>query len=543
MSSKPIDHQIVGVFLRLCQDVGSPYSLAQYERAVKGDWDGLLNSPVLPENYDNAYSYALDNSVYSFFKKCRDLPTSFNRRQAAIDKFWEGERDCYRTNERLSPFLHGAHAPGEERINEFIIAVKKRIRDLIGRRPPTLIEGRHGPGATFSDRGHLTTAADKMASVPTMTRDCIYHLFQWSATAWARAHANHAKCAPMTVKGNRFVTVPKDAKTDRGICVEPSINVFYQLGYGKALRRALAFGGIDLRDGQTIHRRVACEASRNGSYCTIDLKNASDTLCSNLVKLLLPTAWHDCLRDLRSPHTLLEGKWVRLEKFSSMGNGYTFELETLIFFALVSEACASMGFPSQGGCDVFVYGDDIICPNDAYEGVVNVLKFFGFTPNKEKSFNKGWFRESCGGDFFNGSPVRGYYLKEFPRGPHEIISMANGIRRLGSSNDELGDLDHANLRAWLWSLDLLPSHIRRLRGPVHFGDLVIHDVREKWITRTRHEIRYIRALGKRSIGFVPWSHFRPEVALATALYGVGDGRRGVLPRGAVSESYECWVAG
>lgn len=154
MSSKPIDHQIVGVFLRLCQDVGSPYSLAQYERAVKGDWDGLLNSPVLPENYDNAYSYALDNSVYSFFKKCRDLPTSFNRRQAAIDKFWEGERDCYRTNERLSPFLHGAHAPGEERINEFIIAVKKKD------------SGPHRPSSAYSNRGQTRTGCDVLRSRP-----------------------------------------------------------------------------------------------------------------------------------------------------------------------------------------------------------------------------------------------------------------------------------------------------------------------------------------------------------------------------------------
>jgi len=74
-----------------------------------------------------------------------------------------------------------------------------------------------------------------------------------------------------------------------------------------------------------------------------------------------------------------------------MGNGFTFPLETLIFWALTRAVCGSTA-------TVSAYGDDIICPSDRAEDVIAVLTEVGFSVNLEKSFWNGPFRESCGSD-------------------------------------------------------------------------------------------------------------------------------------------------
>jgi hypothetical protein len=40
--------------------------------------------------------------------------------------------------------------------------------------------------------------------------------------------------------------VPKNAKTDRTICIEPDLNIFVQLGIGAVIRERLKAYGLDL---------------------------------------------------------------------------------------------------------------------------------------------------------------------------------------------------------------------------------------------------------------------------------------------------------
>lgn len=59
--------------------------------------------------------------------------------------------------------------------------------------------------------------------------------------------------------------------------------------------------------------------------------------------------------------------------------------------------------------NVYVYGDDVIVPKDYALHVQPALEAVGLLVNVNKSFYKGPFRESCGGDYINGvevSPVR-----------------------------------------------------------------------------------------------------------------------------------------
>ena len=167
-----------------------------------------------------------------------------------------------------------------------------------------------------------------------------------------------------------------------------------------------------MRHAKLRHMRLARLASAGRLSCaTIDLSNASDTVAYQLVKLVLPPDWFELLISLRAPFTDMDGKRVRLEKFSSMGNGFTFALETLLFWTL----CDTV---SNGEAQVLrVFGDDIIVDTAHAKACVKALEFFGFTPNAKKTFLEGPFRESCGGDYFNGVSVRAVYVKNLPDEP------------------------------------------------------------------------------------------------------------------------------
>jgi hypothetical protein len=92
-----------------------------------------------------------------------------------------------------------------------------------------------------------------------------------------------------------------------------------------------------------------------------------------------------------------------------MGNGYTFELESLIFYGLVYGVCLESGCDTK---DISVYGDDIIIPAHLTPLLFEVLDWYGFEVNSEKSYWFGPFRESCGADWFQGNDIRPFYLKE-----------------------------------------------------------------------------------------------------------------------------------
>jgi hypothetical protein len=202
--------------------------------------------------------------------------------------------------------------------------------------------------------------------------------------------------------------VPKDAKIHRSIVVEPALNSMVQRGIGRLLKEKLRSQGVDLYD-QTRNQRLARVGSLDGSLATIDLSSASDTLSRELVYELLPLDWAIFLNYSRTSEVKYKGNLIQLEKWSSMGNGYTFELESMIFYALAFGVCRDLGLPTQS---ISVYGDDIIVPVEAYTRLRRVLEFCGFTVNNQKSFYSGPFRESCGKDYLSGIDVRPIYVKD-----------------------------------------------------------------------------------------------------------------------------------
>lgn len=516
-----LDKQVVDMSRALYADLDTPISLGVYLRQKYGEWDQFLAMRADPANYLDsslgADRYLRDAQAIELLRKYPSLPAKVDRKAVAVAGFWSAEKQCYQTNKRLQVFVdnYGFDAT-TIRLIPFVEKVKRLVAKMLGPLPERL-DIKFGPGAVFESKGHpfaaSLTVADKMALQPSVTPEAVDLLPYVYNTAWGRALLASDKSCHRVVPGNRFTTVPKDATKDRGICIEPGVNVSLQLSLGKWIRRRLERFGIDLSTGQDLHRALAQVGSRGGEIATLDLSSASDTVALTLVRLLLPDDWFELLSALRSPRTQINGKWVALQKFSSMGNGFTFELETLLFAAITSVASGG-----RIGEDVYVYGDDILYPSSKAADVIAALRYFGFTPNVRKSFSSGPFRESCGGDFFLGYPVRSFYMDKVPSAPNEWISVINGLRR---ASLQLGShrFDRCRRRA----LGFLPSAIRRCRGPEILGDLVIHDHESTWDAVERNSIRYLR-VWRPILKRVKLSRYSPLIQLATALYGSADGQ-------------------
>lgn len=211
------------------------------------------------------------------------------------------------------------------------------------------------------------------------------------------------------VSYNKVEYVPKTAKTHRSIAVEPLGNVYLQKGVDKLMREHLKRVGIDLKwqhPNQEMARLGSLSGDEEG-FCTIDLSAASDSVSIGLVKNLLPPEWFELLDRLRSPSFRTSGsdKEHRYHKFCSMGNGFCFPLETLIFASL----CHAAGC-GRAGIDFRVYGDDIVVRRRYFPVVMSFLKKCGFKPNKKKTFFEGPFRESCGGNWYGGIDVTPFTL-------------------------------------------------------------------------------------------------------------------------------------
>jgi hypothetical protein len=156
-----------------------------------------------------------------------------------------------------------------------------------------------------------------------------------------------------------------------------------------------------------------------------------------MIKEFTPAETFYWLDAYRSPGVALpNGTWRELNMISSMGNGYTFALQTILFCCCVSAVYRSLGIElerNSGSCpgNFAVFGDDIIVVKEAYPRLVRLLNILGHEVNAEKSFSEGPFRESCGTDWFNGFYVRPVYLKR-ATSQQDLCIVANRLNHWSS---------------------------------------------------------------------------------------------------------------
>jgi len=447
------------VYFALCKAIDTPVSLGAWLR-FKHNQLALAEMDINPANYLDAEAFRLDYVVVSFLSKNKGLATGLDLEAEALRKFTSSETQCAESNQRI-------RKARKEGLDSFTSAVlftaKRKIAKLLGPFSLFCIESGFGwgPGAT-SDVSRRSAFVDtKMCKLPISVTRRARELFasvvtndlHWSSVILGVDVRSIA--GPYCLLDSVFDlteecvidTVPKNAKTHRVIAKEPRANGFLQKGFGHYFRRRLTRVGIDL-DDQSPNQRGAQRAYEDG-LATLDLKAASDSMPIELVFELLPFDWAIALDAVRSHKAKLpNGETITLQKFSSMGNGFTFELETLIFWAITSSVAS---FLSEGA-EILVYGDDIICPSAIADEVIACLAFSGFLVNKDKSFITGSFYESCGKHYFKGQEVTPIYQKEDISHEVDLLRCGNRIIRLayrfGTGFQLLGDLFPAWSTAW-----------------------------------------------------------------------------------------------
>jgi hypothetical protein len=410
-------------------------------------------------------TYAVEVKIRIFLDlKLRDFPSLFAYADAMSQTVYETPDEHFRMHQLaalirkypLEPSLSGMN-PEEKargtfasaehrckRVNQRILAVRRVNRDrqwklifqmrgfiafVLGPSPPLSAIYRAADftgGAAIGVHGNATNFARKATSdVWTVTSRALSHSFGalmknfhlcelllaregqsvvcLDSVLLSQAFRERVEC----VHYNKLAFVPKTAKTHRSIAVEPLLNSYVQNGIDKILRDKLLKVGLDLRlqaPNQELARLGSVE--QENPYCTIDLSSASDTIATELVAELLPPEWFDLLDQTRS-HYYKDGPIIRkYEKFVSMGNGFCFPLQSLIFAAVCHACCRERGVPF----DFRVYGDDIIVRQEVADLVLAGLTELGFLPNSRKTFLKGNFRESCGTDWHTGVNVRPIFV-------------------------------------------------------------------------------------------------------------------------------------
>lgn len=444
----------------------TPVSLSCYMLYKYEEFDQLVQKELRPSDYNDGLKFRDDFAAVSFLRKNERLKTSFQKKENALLAFAEAEEKCKATNNYLKGLISGRIS--NDRGVQLLNKVARKIEHILGRFciDEVLDKCSWGPGVTLTVKGENTSGARKFDIDRDITRDA-YALFgdllPLAYPAWEAVRDVNYQV------GNTIITVPKNAKIDRTIAIEPGINSWLQLGIGKSIRRRLRCSGFNL-DSDLKNQRGAYIGSLDGSLCTIDFKAASDTISVELVRLLLPNDWFLVLNAARSHYYKLDGETRRSEKFSTMGNGFTFELESLIFVALALVVTQEL---EESTAAIAIFGDDLIVPSTCYDEVYLCSELFGFTINHQKSFKDGYFRESCGSFYFNGIDVKPLFFKKDLSRTKELYRFANAISNLAHTRNEKNGRDVKFRSIWSLVIHLLPESLRFF-GPMSCGDSAIH---------------------------------------------------------------------
>lgn len=219
--------------------------------------------------------------------------------------------------------------------------------------------------------------------------------------------------------------VPKNYKSGRTITPDTVIGSFISSGYGSYVQERLRLNGLDIRTLQETHKQLARGSSCTGHLVTADMSKASDNISWPLMLRLLPMDWLRPLRKDRIRRLSICNSTECASTVMSMGKGYTFPLQTLIFYSLLRSVANLLKVESR----ISVYGDDLIYPKKIHKYVATLFPQVGLKFNLDKTFAtdrrmyfigdslqsastaQGCFRESCGGDFLCGIDVRPYSLE------------------------------------------------------------------------------------------------------------------------------------
>jgi len=340
------------------------------------------------------------------------LPCTDAREKAAMRRYVECEQEIAESAREIQPEMVGSFSRISTLLwSDVFCGVDYDIH--AGR-----IRPRHGPGATADG---LRGNAKWRQSEWTERLEQVFPHGEYLASSWRYFQdLEHVQLLePGAERPARVISVPKTLKTPRIIAIEPTCMQYVQQGLLVSIQSRIDRDNVASRlvgwASQVPNQHLACQGSRNGTLASLDLKEASDRVSNEHVRVLLRN--HRLLAEAvdstrtRKARVLGHGL-IDLVKFASMGSALCFPFEAMVFatiiFAAIEEDLARpitrKDIKSYLG-KVRVYGDDIIVPVDHVESTIRWLTAFGLIVNTGKSYWTGKFRESCGGDYYDGNDI------------------------------------------------------------------------------------------------------------------------------------------
>lgn len=385
-----------------------------------------------------------------------DFPNSpIQKMENAIKSFEKFEKLCGVTN-KDPIFLSYKYDEDDPKLSSYDnIATSKVLRfaeqfilRVVGLKPDESNFNnslRHGPGATTDKRGNSSINLIKYippigcsADAREIFLDKCFNDARWhrsNITAWLdgirlKYDTDDERFLPFTdwllkeISHSVVTFVPKDAEKHRTINIEPTANLYLQLGIDGIIRKRLKSFGIDL-DSQDKNQVLARHASMYDDLVTMDLSGASDSVALIWLRLF-PEPWARLLNALRMDRGIMNDREIVFNKLSAMGNGFTFVVETLIFAAIYYGVLCLEGEKWENHINRSAfYGDDIIIPKKFYSTYSYMLHRLGFRENVEKTFSTGPIRESCGHDYYLGDRIDRPTIKSMPKKNYELVIIHN----------------------------------------------------------------------------------------------------------------------
>jgi len=360
--------------------------------------------------YELPYNEVQEHKVLSDFKKSEeelaDVPTKLAIISDGLYNIYKRRRPSEVDNQ-LSNEIDSL--PRIDQLQLVTRVAKRLLAELFSAFDPTDIIPSHGPGVVatkqrLSEKFLWTNVSDRITAM--------YPFDAYFCASPGHVCDTYGRFSSVDNQDHsaRVILVPKDSRGPRLISCEPVDFQWVQQGLRKGIYRLvenhpLTKWNVFFTD-QGPNQKGALLGSSTGRYATLDLKEASDRVHLDLVRLLFPDKVLPYLEAARSTSTVLpNGEHLTLRKFAPMGSALCFPIMALTIWALLTARAPNADTRES----ILVYGDDVIVPTAFAGSAIAILEEFGLKINHSKSCIQGSFRESCGVDAFNGinvTPVR-----------------------------------------------------------------------------------------------------------------------------------------
>lgn len=430
--------------------------------------DLCLLKELDPYHFDDAHSLHVHKQSIALFKKSSYIAYDGDAIAESMDHFFKVDSECLVSDYQVRT-LKGQQW-------EIVNTAREIMSNILGEIPKydeifrELVITSGSVGGIGGDDVNIVTKLEDFAQLPVSRAATPFLSYLLKDPLVASIYRNNvpADYAELFSVPKQYNKVRVAAKSQIGnMLLQRPIGLFI----GKKLKQRC---GIDISTQQEFHKFLV--TSFHDVYATIDQSDASDRICVELCKALLPYDWFRLLNLTRHRYLKVKGSesLVSMHKMANQGNGFIFELQTLIYYSLAKATVIVLhGEERASKTLISVFGDDMICEEVHAAAIAQSLEFCGQKINFEKSYFSGRFKESCGVDTFDGFNVRAKYIKQFSSNLRGLYELTNFIRSLYDCNLIGGNRNILDIRAYKRCINAIEDkHV--VFGNVAYGDACLH---------------------------------------------------------------------